>query len=163
MWAIHLFLFSFVQDPYPPFVPHSPKLNRTVISVQLSPTTVGDTTSILSLPVSDVISAGCSLLPNRSVTSYAICAAASISLSIPLCCCHVNLGKGGCPMNFSYLDGLVVIAIGQAVDVTLLSQSMDSLEINTLGDSSSTLLIFFRCLKKQTNKPQPSNTLILQL
>jgi len=117
------------------FVCHSPKLSRAVIFGRLSPITAGDTSSASSLPVSDMISAGCSLFPDRSVTSGDICAAVYLSFSISVNFWRVNLGKGGCSTNSSpLLEGLVVIAIAQAVGGTLLSQSVESLEIKTLVD-----------------------------
>lgn len=122
------------------FVCHSPKLSRAVISGRLSPITAGDTISALSLPVSDMISAGCSLFPDRLVTSRDICAAVSLPFSISVSFWHMNLGKGDCSMNFSHLYGLVVTVIAQAIDGILLPQSMDPLEINTPVDYLSILL-----------------------
>lgn len=102
---------------------HSPKLSRAIISGQLSPIRDGDIISAVSLPVSDTISVGCSLFPDRLVSVGDICAAVSLPLSVLVHFWHVNLGMGGCSMNFSpQLAGLVVIGVAQAVVGMLLSQ-----------------------------------------
>lgn len=60
---------------------HSPKLSRAVISGQLSSISDGDTISAVFLPVSDMISVGCFLPPDRLVSVGDICAAVSLPLS----------------------------------------------------------------------------------
>lgn len=94
---------------------HFPKLSRAVISGQQSPISDGDTISAVALPVSAMISVGCSLCPDRLVSIWDICAAVSLPLSISVPFWHVNLEMGAVPHQ-----GLVVIA--QVVVGILLSQ-----------------------------------------
>lgn len=107
---MHL-LTTFSSASSESFVCHSPKVSRAVISGQLSPISDGDTISAVSLPVSDRISVGCSLSPDRLVSVGDICAAVSLSLcniSTFLAC---EFGGGWLLHEFSPHLGLVVIGV----------------------------------------------------